>query len=193
MFEKVLPYDPDVVVHAMVLNDAERSREFEARRTGLDDWILERRRLLGAPEAAPPSPSRLVEFVRDRLEARAVGRETTRWYLDLYGPANAEGWARTQAAMRDMDDRLRQRGARLLVASWPLLVDLQSYPFAAADQEIARFCAAAAIPRVDLRPALAGRAAESLWVHPVDHHPNEIAHRLAAEALAEPVRALAPP
>jgi hypothetical protein len=23
-----------------------------------------------------------------------------------------------------------------------------------------------------------------LWVHPVDHHPNELAHRLAAESLA---------
>jgi hypothetical protein len=28
-------------------------------------------------------------------------------------------------------------------------------------------------------------------VHPVDHHPNEIAHRLAAEALEKPVRGLA--
>jgi hypothetical protein len=45
---------------------------------------------------------------------------------------------------------------------------------------------------VDLRETLRGRPAESLWVHPVDHHPNEIAHRLAAEALAGPVRKLAP-
>ena len=192
MFEKVLPYGPDIVVHAMVLNDPERSREFEARRTGLDDWILERRRLVTAPEPFPPAASRLVEFVRDRLEARRIGGETTRWYLDLYGPANAEGWARTQAAMRDMDARMRERGGRFLVASWPLLVDLQSYPFSAADEAVARFCAAAAIPRVDLRPALAVRPAPSLWVHPVDHHPNEVAHRLAAEALLGPIRALAP-
>jgi len=191
MFEKILAYEPDVVVHAMVLNDPERSKAFEAQR-GLDDWILERRRILAAPDAPATGSSRLLDFIRDRVEARRVGRETTRWYLDLYGAPNAEGWARTQDDMRDMDRRMRERGGRFLVASWPLLVDLQSYPFAAADEAVARFCAAAAIPRVDLRPALAGRPAESLWVHPVDHHPNEVAHGLAAEALVGPIRALAP-
>lgn len=93
--------------------------------------------------------------------------------------------------MRDMDRRLRERGGRFLVASWPLLVDLDDYPFAAADEAIARFCEGAGIPRLDLRAALRGHTAESLWVHPVDHHPNEIAHRLAAEALASRVRGLA--
>ena len=127
----------------------------------------------------------------DRVQAWRVGRETTRWYLDLYGAPNGEGWARTQDQMRDMDRRLRERGGRLLVASWPLLVDLDTYPFTAADEAIARFCEGAGIPRVDLRAALRGHPAESLWVHPVDHHPNEVAHRLAAEALMKPVRGLA--
>jgi hypothetical protein len=36
---------------------------------------------------------------------------------------------------------------------------------------------------------LRARPTESLWVHPVDMHPNEIAHRLAAESLAGPVLA----
>ena len=125
------------------------------------------------------------------VQAWRVGRETTQWYLDLYGPPNQEGWARTQDDMRDMDRRLRERGGRLLVASWPLLVDLDAYPFAAADEAIARFCEGAGIPRLDLRVGLQGHTAESLWVHPIDHHPNEIAHRLAAEALAPRVRGLA--
>lgn len=194
MFEKVLPYDPDVVVHAMVLNDVERSKTFDARRGRLDDWILDRRRLLAGEGPVRPGPlgSRLVEFVGDRVESWRVGRETTRWYLDLYGPPNQEGWARTQDDLRDMDRRMREHGGRFLVASWPLLVDLDTYPFTAADETVARFCTAAGIPRVDLRAALHGQPAESLWVHPVDHHPNEIAHRLAAEALATPVRGLAP-
>jgi hypothetical protein len=121
-----------------------------------------------------------------------VSRETTRWYLDLYGPPNEPGWERTQHDMREMDRRVREKGGRMLVASWPLLVDLDSYPFSAADDTIARFCAGAGIRRLDLRQALRGRPAESLWVHPVDHHPNEIAHRLAAEALAPAIRALSP-
>jgi GDSL-like Lipase/Acylhydrolase family len=193
MFEKVLPFEPDVLVHAMVLNDPERSKAFEARRGHLDDWILDRRRLLdGAPSPPGLLSSRLFALAGDRVDAWRVARETTRWYLDLYGPPNAEGWARTQEEMRDMDRRQRARGGRMLVASWPLLVDLDAYPFASADEAVARFCAAAGIPRVDLRDALRGRPAESLWVHPVDHHPNEVAHELAAAALVDRVRALAP-
>lgn len=194
MFEKILPLDPDIVVHAMVLNDPERSKAFEARRGHLDDWILDRRRALAGGGPPPPDlfDSRLLAFVTDRVDAWRVRRETTRWYLDLYGPANAEGWARTQDDMRDMARRMRERGGRFLIASWPLLVDLDAYPFTAADETIARFCAEAGIPRVDLRPALQARTAESLWVHPVDHHPNEVAHALAASALTAPVRALAP-
>jgi hypothetical protein len=191
MFEKILPYDPDVVVHAMVLNDPERSNAFEARRGPVDDWILDRRRLLAGPSRPPALSSRLADFVGDRVQAWRVGRETTRWYLDLYGPPNQEGWARTQDDLRDMERSLRERGGRFLVASWPLLVDLDAYPFAAADETIARFCASASIPRVDLRVALRGHTAESLWVHPTDHHPNEVAHRLAADALLQPVRGLA--
>jgi len=193
MFEKALAFEPDVLVHAMVLNDPERSKAFEARRGHLDDWILDRRRLIEG-SAPPPGPlsSRLLALVGDRAEAWRVARETTRWYLDLYGPPNAEGWARTQDDMRDMDRRMRARGGRMLVASWPLLVDLDAYPFAPADEAVARFCAEAGIPRVDLRDALRGRTAESLWVHPVDHHPNEVAHALAADALVDRVRALAP-
>ena len=188
------PYEPDVVVHAMVLNDAERPPDLEARRGPIDDWILDRRRLLEGEASAPPE--------RDLLPAGGVrGRprpdlaRRPRDHALVPGPLRAgrteQGWARTQEAMRDMDRQLRERGGRLVVASWPLLVDLDAYPFAAADETIARFCAAAGIPRVDLLAALQGRTAESLWVHPVDRHPNEIAHRLAAQALAGPVRAMA--
>jgi len=63
----------------------------------------------------------------------------------MYAEANREGWERTQAHLRDMDRRMRERGGP---------------------------------------PA-------SLWVYPLDHHPNEVAHRLAAESLAPAVRALA--
>jgi hypothetical protein len=58
---------------------------------------------------------------------------------------------------------------------------------------IAAFLDSAGIARHDLLPALRGRTDESLWVHPVDRHPNEIAHRLAAESLAPVVRRLAAP
>src|SRR5262249_27472921 len=81
MFDKVLAFEPDIVVHATVLNDADRSPEIAARLDRLDDWILDRRRVVAAGSLRPGSfDSRLVDFVRDRLQGARIGRETTRWY-----------------------------------------------------------------------------------------------------------------
>jgi lysophospholipase L1-like esterase len=193
MFEQILRYEPDVVVYAMVLNDADQSKEFHARQSYVNDLILDRRATTAGH--APPDmgrlDSRLLGFVRERLETRRTSRETTRWYLDMYGEANREGWARTQSHLREMNRRMRERGGRLLVASWPLLVNLEGEdPFAAAREAVSRFCVTAGIPWHDLRPALRGHPTSSLWVHPVDMHPNELAQRLAAESLAPVVRDL---
>jgi lysophospholipase L1-like esterase len=191
MFEKALAFDPDLVVHAMVLNDAARSAAFDARQARINDWILDRSRLRA--EGTPARPRwftpRLFDFVGDRVERWRVGRDSTRWYLEMYGEPNRAGWEQTQGYLREMDRQMRARGGAFLVAAWPLLVDLDHDPFRAAEETIAAFCAQAGITRVDLRPALAGHSAQSLWVHPMDHHPNEVAQRLVAEALVAPVRA----
>jgi hypothetical protein len=108
----------------------------------------------------------------------------------MYGEPNRAGWERTQQYLRDMNRRTRAEGGRFLVATWPLLVGLDRYPFADVHDKVARFCLEAGIPQQDLLPVLRARPTESLWVHPVDMHPNEIAHRLAAESLAGPILAL---
>ena len=193
-FGDVLALDPDLVVYGMVLNDTEQSPGFRARQDYVNDLILDRgRMLIGRPGFEMGRlDSRLAAFVADRVRSYRVVRETTRWYRDMYAEPNREGWRRTQGYLRRMDAVMRARGGRLLVASWPLLVGLDgSYPFADASREIASVLAAAGIPQHDLMSALRGRAAESLWVHPVDRHPNEVAHRLAAESLAPVVRRLA--
>jgi GDSL-like lipase/acylhydrolase family protein len=192
LFETVLAFEPDVVVYGMVLNDALRTDAFQARQAYLNDWILDRGRMFrDAEPRLRARDSRLAAFVRDRLDTYRVGRDTTQWYRDMYGPPNREGWERTQGLLRDMNRQAQARGARFLIASWPLLVGLDGrYPFADVSDTIARFCLSAGIVRHDLLGALAGRQADALWVHPVDHHPNEVAHRLVAESLAEPVRRL---
>jgi GDSL-like Lipase/Acylhydrolase family len=193
LFEAVLALEPDVVIYGMVLNDAVRSDQFQARQAYLNDWILDRGRMVRDEDDRRPGPwdLRLSAFVRDRVESYRVGRDTTRWYRDMYGAPNREGWERTQAYLRDMNGQAHARGVRFLVASWPLLVGLEGrYPFADVSETIGRFCLSAGIARKDLLSALYGQPDESLWVHPVDHHPNETAHRLVGESLVEPVRRL---
>lgn len=191
-FEEILPFQPDVVVYGMVLNDADRSSEFQARQTYVNDWILDRGRILegDGPATLRMADSRLAALVTDRVESYRTSRATLRWYREMYAGPNREGWERTQEYLRAMNRRTRAAGGRFLVASWPLLVSLDRYPFADVHETIARFCLAAGIPRHDLLPVLQGRPTTSLWVHPVDMHPNEVAHRLAAESLVPPILAL---
>jgi lysophospholipase L1-like esterase len=192
-FGAALQYEPDLVIYALVLNDAVRPPEFQARQTYINDWILDRERL---PDEAVDPPgllrSRTFDLVADRIAAWRVGRETTRWYLDMWGEGNPQGWERTQELIRDMDRRSNRQGARFLVTIWPLFVGLEEpYPFASAHDTIGRFCAGAGIPVHDLLPVFRGRRSSELWVHPVDRHPNEVAHRMAAASLAPVVLRLA--
>jgi hypothetical protein len=191
-FEAILPYEPDILVYAMVLNDPDQSESFHARQTYVNDWILDRGRQTDELEAGPgPFRSRLFTLFADRVAAGRVGRATTRWYLDMYGPPNREGWERTQDYIREMNRRVRERGGQFLVAPWPLFVGLDGgYPFAPIHETIRRFCLQTGIAHHDLLPVFLGRYSETLWVHPVDRHPNELAHRLAAEDLAPLLRGL---
>jgi hypothetical protein len=193
--EDVLPYEPDLVVYALTLNDAVQPPAFRERQSYVNDWILDR---TNVPDDADASRlllrPRVFDFFSDRVGALVTGRATTRWYLDMWSDANREGWERTQEYLREMKRRLDRTGARLLVAPWPLFVGLDHhYPFAPVHETIRRFCLAAQIPHHDLLPVFLGRRSSDFWVHPVDFHPNEVAHRMAAESLLPDVLKLAGP
>jgi lysophospholipase L1-like esterase len=193
-FADALRYEPDLVLYALTLNDAEQPPEFRARQSYVDDWILDRTSEGEADTAPSFFRPRAFDFVADRVGAFVAGRETTRWYLDMWGEANRAGRERTEEHLREIKRRLEARGARLLVAPWPLFVGLDvAYPFAPVHETIGRFCLTAGIAHRDLLPVFRGRTTSDLWVHPVDHHPNEVAHRLAAEALVDDVLKLAAP
>jgi hypothetical protein len=190
-FEIAFPFGADVFVYAFVLNDAEQSPAFHARQSYLDDWILDRGMMVESPD--PPGlgffEPRLSAFVIDRMTSYRVGRETTRWYLEMYDEPNREGWERTQGQIRDMNRRVRASGGRFVLMSWPLLVGLEGrYPFTPIHEKVRRFCVKEGIEHLDLLDTFRGRPSASLWVHPVDRHPNEEANRLAAEALLPVVR-----
>ena len=51
------------------------------------------------------------------------------------------------------------------------------------DDRIHDFCRENNVFLLDLLPAFSEQKAESLWVHFTDFHPNEIAHRIAAEGI----------
>ncbi len=192
-FETMLPYDPDIVIYGMVLNDPVQTSAFHARQAYLNDWIVDRSRMVEgrAPERLGFFDSRIAAYVGERVRSYRVGRDTTRWYLDMFAEPNREGWQETQAYLVKMDRSMRERGGSFLVALWPLMVGLDGrYPFEAVHETIGRFCRASGIAERDLLPALRARPVASLWVHPVNLHPNEVAHQLVAAELVPALRRL---
>ena len=75
----------------------------------------------------------------------------------------------------------------LLVVIWPLLVDLDDYPFADAHAVIKSSLERRGLRVLDLLDTFEGEDGEELTVHPLDRHPNEIAHARAADVIAEAI------
>lgn len=186
--------EPDVVVYAFVLNDFEMSEEHRAKQQYLNDLVMDRQRT-GTPDWKLPrwlGWSALVRAFTARGRLAEETRRTVDWYLGMTGPENAEGWARTQDDLRAMRDAVEASGERrFLIAILPLLVgDEGGYPFDPVHDALLRFCDEASLRCVDLREALGGTDPRSLHVHPVDMHPNGVAHARIAEALEPHVLAL---
>lgn len=190
IFEQALGLDPDVVVYGMTLNDCELSPSFRARHPLLGERLRGHARA-DAPASRRPFGLRSIAFLPRQWEMFRVRWGMAEWYCDLYRQANRDGWRRTQASLQEMDHRSRSRGTHFLIAVWPVLVSLGGgYPLEQVHEAITAFCRGAGIACLDLLPALQGRSSVSLWVHPVDTHPNELAHRLATANLAPAVRHL---
>ena len=147
----------------------------------LDDFGL----TVGSRPEPEPSWSEAVRFFRHARAQWDVSKNTTQAYLDAFtGESLAEG----SDALGRLHESARAHNARLVVAVMPLLYDFDAYPFGPIHAALRAVCDERGLACVDLLPTLRSRTASSLWVHPVDHRPNEIAHALIAAALVDTVQ-----
>ena len=79
----------------------------------------------------------------------------------------------------------RQQGIPTVLAIFPWLADLDqaSYPFHEAHKAIRQAGEQQGFEVLDLFEVFAGHTAKELWVHPIDQHPNEVGHGIAANAM----------
>jgi lysophospholipase L1-like esterase len=170
---RAMAFDPDVVILGFYLNDAtdmeETIRHFEARLKGIEVPF-------------PARVSRLWEILHITLHARRIEREflsVTR--ASFQGPE----WEHIKGLFREMRELSEEKDFRFLVAIFPVLTRLDDdYPLADIHGLVADALNRAGAEYIDLFDVFRGLPADSLWVHPTDHHPNEIAHRIAAERIA---------
>jgi lysophospholipase L1-like esterase len=187
-----LAYEPDVVVLAYVLNDSEDANAAEARRAA--DWLAEKRTAAEVPRSFLDRTA-LVPLVRGRLRATFENRRRIADFRSMYADGYS-GWAAGRRALRSIAGLCRARGVPLVVAIFPLFANPldESYPFAAEHAKVAQAAAEAGARVVDLLPRYRGLDWRLLVVDGADdEHPNEIALRIASQAIAREVRELLPP
>lgn len=184
-------YEPDVVVLAWVLNDSEDENAAEARRAA--DWVAEAERGPSGFEALLHG-SALVRFVRTRLRATRENRERIQNFRSMYEDEDP-GWQAARRALLTIGGLCRARGVPLVVGIFPLFGNPldDGYPFEEEHAKVAQVASEAGARVVDLLPQYRGLRWELLVVDgPRDEHPNEIAHRIAAQALVKAVDDVVP-
>jgi hypothetical protein len=174
-----LAYGPEAVLLGFVLNDSEDAAAAETRRAS--DWVEARKQ----PPGGLFSRSALVRLVRSRLWATAENRRRIAGYRSMYAN-DAPGWVASRRSLKTMGDFCRAHGVPFVVAIFPLFGNPldESYPFTEIHAKVAQAAGDSGARVIDLLPRYRGLRWDLLVVDGVDdEHPNEIAHRIAANTL----------
>jgi len=153
----------------------------------LDDFGLDRTKSESPASTAGPwrNRSATINFFAHIGEQWALSEATTTAYLQSY---SGDTFQQKSTQIRGLRDAVRSDGGQMLLVIWPLLYDFENYPFAPIHDTLNTLANELDIPVVDGLRVLGMKEASSLWVHAVDHHPNEVAHGLMAQAVAKTIK-----
>ncbi|MEZ6130152.1 MAG: SGNH/GDSL hydrolase family protein [Planctomycetaceae bacterium] len=125
---------------------------------------------------------RTLHFAGLFLAMRRIQYETIQWYRDSYNP-DFNG-RNMKAFEQDIRSLASIPNCQVAFVLYPLMIGFESgYPLSSIHEYVVQIAETAGIPVLDLAEAFAGQKTESLWVHPTDHHPNGVAHAIAAERI----------
>lgn len=103
--------------------------------------------------------------------------------LDAY--SNSE-WEQQKHDLIQVKEMIWKINRPMLVISFPFLqVRIEDYAFKEVHKQLNGFWEKQHVPHLDLLPVYESSLGEHLTVNPYDAHPNEFAHRLAAQAMEE--------
>jgi hypothetical protein len=135
--------------------------------------------------------SYLIAFATNRFDGvlRHIGArpDWKQYYASLYED-DKPGFQACKQALRSLGESTRDEGAKVLVAILPELhqINGDSYPFKAAHQKIKDVLATEHMPVVELIDGLKDHGPEqTLWVTPLDDHPDARANDLVSDQLQQ--------
>ena len=164
-------YRPDLVVLVFFINDPE---PVPVEKKG---FLIDR--------------SYLIAFATNRIDGvmrhAGVRPDWKTYYASLYND-DGSGFQACKKALVSLVNSTRSHDAKLLVALLPELhqINGDSYPFKAAHQKIKDVMAAENVPVLELIDGLKDHGPEeTLWVTPLDDHPNAKANNLISDQLEQ--------
>jgi lysophospholipase L1-like esterase len=164
-------YHPDLVVLVFFINDPEPV-PVEKK-----SFLIDR--------------SYLIAFATNRFDGvlrhAGVRPDWKKYYASLYDD-DRPGFQACQKALVSLADATRSDGAKLVVAILPELhqINGDTYPFKAAHQKIKNVMTPEQVPVLDLIDGLKDHGEEpTLWVTPLDDHPNAKANNLISDQLQQ--------
>jgi hypothetical protein len=169
-----------VILH-FVLNDVEEDIHREGQKVEFytdyiniyqsSDWLSTR--------------SHLWSWGRQRLINHMRADRYIRQCVDLFS-ADSKGWYDCRNALREIKSVCERDSIGFCVVVFPFFYNLDgNYPFERIHTTITEYCSTQEIPVLDLRYHYQDLHGPELWVHATDQHPNEIAHDIAARAIAQ--------
>ena len=181
MVRKALAVESNLIILQITLNDPQErplSEEPSAVRGKFGRFSPRPRwrRLLGY--------WRSLEFALERIHNQRSIRAYTQYHFDLFEyPAS---WSRFSGALKKMASLSAAHRVPLIAVIFPLFdypLD-EKYPFLPLHKKITVLLASLHVPALDLYPAFRNMSPARLQLVPgQDHHPNEIAHRIAGDAI----------
>ena len=179
-----LAYEPDLVSLFFVANDVEDQvwdlgQQVEAFQTYTQ---------MDKEDDTLSKWSQLWRFVRGHYIRAIQGRKFIDEHLGNFQP-DSEQWLSCQTALLHMQKLLAEEDIPFLLVILPIFFQLDGdYPFQTIHDVVSEYATSIGIDVLDLRDAFPGYSGPELWVHPTDHHPNEIAHDIAAKTVAAHIR-----
>ncbi|MCB0329898.1 MAG: SGNH/GDSL hydrolase family protein [Bdellovibrionales bacterium] len=182
--KRALAEDADLIILQVTLNDPELK---PYRPVGIQTSLPDR---FGAyiPQGKQAS---LVKYwktaglVLERLHNRAAQEAYVDYFLDLF--ENPKSWGVYEKSLKKIVRACRRHGDTPIVAFVFPLFGLpldENYPFWGIHEKVAKLFEAEGVPSHDLQEIYRDIPLSRLQVIPnVDRHPNEIAHRMAAEEM----------
>lgn len=173
-------YSPDLVILHFVPNDIEP--DIYTKKAKVEFFTEYTTSFLGTDWLS--QHSELWALARRKIWGQIKGRAYIRQSIDSFR-SQPEKWNSCRSSIAEMARQCKERDVGFLVVVFPFFINLNGdYPFQAIHDRVKEFCDESKIHCLDLREAFRGYRGPELWVHPVDQHPNDEAHRIAAEAIA---------